>query len=195
MIQLAAVAITVLAENGASRLRRIAGAFFLVALAADWVAASSVPLSLLIVTACSGTVAATILYIAARDDRYGEDPAWRLWMATIVAAVATATAYAWFRGIVLEESVPSLFSFESSGVTTMVGAFWLVSSGIAILLSARTPIRGTLVALLMTSGIQLLLRLHGGPYLSLMLLAAWLQVIVALAGSFLIVNERAMRDR
>lgn len=195
MIELAAVAITVLGANGASRLRRIAGAFFLATLAADFVGASATSPALVAVTACVGLVAASILYIAARDDQYGEDPGWRMWMATIVASVATAAAFASFRAIVVEAPPPTLFGADPSGLTTTIAALWLLASGIAILLTARSAVRGTLGALLMTIGVQLLLRLASGPHLALALLAAWLEVVVALAGAFLIVNERAVRDR
>jgi len=43
--------------------------------------------------------------------------------------------------------------------------------------------------------VQLLVRLMTGSHLALSLLVAWLQVVVALAGAFLIVNERVTRDR
>ncbi len=41
---------------------------------------------------------------------------------------------------------------------------------------------------------QLLVRMVPGPELALTLLLSWLQVVVALAGAFLIVNERAARE-
>ncbi len=195
MIWLGAVAVTVLAANGAARLRRAAGAFFLVALAADAVGASVTSLPLLAVAACAGTVSAAILYVAAGDETYGEEPGWRLWMATIVAGGATAAAFASFRTVAAGAVPPPPYGDDPAGVTVQVAAFWLLSSGVAILLSARSAVRATLGALLMTSGVQLLVRLMTGSHLALSLLVAWLQVVVALAGAFLIVNERVTRDR
>ncbi|MSQ37291.1 MAG: hypothetical protein EXR61_03120 [Chloroflexi bacterium] len=189
------MAMTVLAANGAARLRRMAGAFFLVSLAADAIGAGNTSLPLLAVAACAGTVAAAILFIAAGDDTYGEEPGWRLWMATLVAAGVTAAAFASFRSATATEAATPLLGGDTSGLTLQVGAFWLLSSGIAILLSARSAVRSTLGALLMTGGVQLLLRLTDGPHLALSLLIAWLQVVVALAGAYLIVNERVTRDQ
>ena len=195
MIELAVIAITVLAANGASRLRRMAGAFFLVSLAADAIGASQTSIALLAVGAVSGLVSAAVLFIAARDDEYGEDPSWRLWLATIVAAAGTSAAFAAFRTAAGEASAPTLFGGDTTGATIEVASFWLLSSGIAILLTGQSAVRVTLGALLMMTGVQLLLRLAAGPHLALSLLAAWLQVVVALAGAFLIVNERVVRDR
>ena len=194
MIELGALAVTVLAANGATRLRRMAGAFFLIALAADAIGAAGTSIPLLAVAACAGTVAAAILFIAAGDDTYGEEPGWRLWMATLVAAAVTAAAFASFRSAAATEAT-LLLGGDAGGHTLQVGAFWLLSSGIAILLSARSAVRSTLGALLMTGGVQLLLRLTEGPHLALSLLIAWLQVVVALAGAYLIVNERVTRDQ
>jgi hypothetical protein len=79
-------------------------------------------------------------------------------------------------------------------VTQEAAAFWLLSSGVAILLTARGAVRGSLGALLMITGTQLLVRLVPGPQFAYTLMLAWLQVVVALAGAFLIVNERAVRE-
>jgi hypothetical protein len=46
----------------------------------------------------------------------------------------------------------------------------------------------------MLTGTQLLVRMVPGPELALTLLLSWLQVVVALAGAFLIVNQRAARE-
>jgi len=195
VLELGFIAVTVLAANSAARLRRMAGSFFLVALAADLIGSRDTSPALIAVAACAGLAAAAILYIAARDDEYGEDPGWRLWVATIVAAAATSAAYAAFRTTAPTGAAPTLFGEGQTGAVIEVASFWLLSSGVAIMLTAQGAVRGTLGALLMTTGVQLLLRLSEGPHLSLSLFAAWLQVIVALAGAFLIVNERAVRDR
>jgi len=46
----------------------------------------------------------------------------------------------------------------------------------------------------MLTGTQLLVQQVPGPHLALTLLLSWLQVVVALAGAFLIVNQRAARE-
>ena len=46
----------------------------------------------------------------------------------------------------------------------------------------------------MITGVELLVRLLDAPQLGLTVLLAWLEVVVALAGAFLIVNERAVRE-
>ena len=54
--------------------------------------------------------------------------------------------------------------------------------------------RWSLGALLMLTGTQLLVELVPGPQFAFTLMLAWLQVVVALAGAFLILNERAVRE-
>lgn len=186
MLLLAIVAITTLAANSARQLRYMAIAFFGVALAAHLIDDGSLAAAQVVVTACAALVASAILFVAARDRRYGEDPGWRLWIATVVAAATTAAAFVFLRPETGDEINTNLLGPDPSGVTTEVAAFWLLSSGIAILLTARGAVRGSLGALLMLTGTQLLVRLVPGPQLALTLLLAWLQVVVALAGAFLI---------
>jgi len=194
MVMLSIVAIATLAANSARQLRYMAVAFFGVALAAQLVDDGNLATAQIAVAACSALVSAAILYVAARDGRFGEDPGWRLWVATIVAAATTAAAFAFLSTATGDEVRTDLFGPDPSGVTTEVAAFWLLSSGIAILLTARGAVRGSLGALLMLTGTQLLVRLAPGPHLALALMLSWLQVVVALAGAFLIVNERAARE-
>lgn len=195
MILLAAIALTTLALNGTRQLRYAAGAFLGVSLTATWIASGSAPPGQVAVGACAGLVAAALLYVAAGDGHYGEEPGWRLWAATIVAAAATPAAFASFRTITSGATPLPLFGADGAGITIQVAAFWLLSSGVAILLTARSAVRMSLGALLMITGVQLLVRLVSGPQLSLTILFAWLQVVVALAGSFLVVNERAASER
>ena len=194
MLALGLVAIGTLAANGARQLRFTALAFFGVALASQLLGGPSIALSQTGPTATAALVAAAVLYVAARDRRYGEDPGWRLWLATIVAATTTAAAFAFLRTTANEEVRITLLGEDPSGVTQEAAAFWLLSSGIAILLTARGAVRGSLGALLMITGTQLLVRLVPGPQFAYTLMLAWLQVVVALAGAFLIVNERAVRE-
>ena len=194
MLALGLVAIGTLAANGARQLRFTALAFFGVALATQLLEGPSITLSQTGPTAMAALVAAAVLYVAARDRRYGEDPGWRLWLATIVAAATTSAAFAFLRTISQDEVRISLIGVDPSGVTQEAAAFWLLSSGIAILLTARGAVRGSLGALLMITGTQLLVRLVPGPQFAYSLMLAWLQVVVALAGAFLIVNERAVRE-
>jgi len=46
----------------------------------------------------------------------------------------------------------------------------------------------------MVTGVELLVRLVAAPQLALSVLLAWLEVVIALTGAFLIVNERAVRE-
>jgi len=69
-----------------------------------------------------------------------------------------------------------------------------LSSGVAIMLTARSAVRMSLAALVLVTGVQLLARLAPEPRLATTLALAWLEVVAALAGAFLIVNERAVRD-
>ena len=193
MISLALIALTTLAANGARRLRHIAVAIAAVTIIATVIGASVATPSEIAVTGCAGLVAAGILFIAARDAGYGEDPGWRLWAATFVAAIVTPVAYASFRTIGGETGPISPFD-GPSGVTIEVAGIWLLSSGTAILLTARTAIRASLASLLMINGVQLLVRLTPDARLGSTLVLAWLELVIALAGAFLVVNERAVRE-
>ena len=193
MLMLALVAVATLAANSARQLRYTAAAFLAVALAAHLLAGPSISLAQTTITAFAAIVTSAVLYIAARDFRYGEDPGWRLWIATVVAASATAAAVAFLRTTSNEEVRISLIGEDPSGVTHEAAAFWLLSSGVAILLTAQGAVRGSLGALLMLTGTQLLVNLVPGPQLAYTLMLSWLQVVVALAGAFLILNERAAR--
>jgi hypothetical protein len=145
------------------------------------------------VTAVAGIAAAGILFVAARDNSYGEDPGWRLWLGTFTAAIVTPLAYASFRTISGEPASLPLFE-DGSGVIVEVAGTWLLSSGVAIMLTARSAVRVSLAALVMITGVQMLARLAPEPRLASTLALAWLEIVVALAGAFLIVNERAVRD-
>ncbi len=194
MVLLGFIALATLAANGASQLRYIAIAFLAVALAATWIASSAASAPQLAVSGCAGLVAAALLYVAAGDETYGEEPGWRVWLATAFAAVATPIAFSAFRTTSAEAPQLPLFGGDAAGVTVQVAAFWLLASGLAILLTARSAVRMSLGALLMATGVQLLVRLVTGSTLALTLLFAWLEVVVALAGAFLIVNERAAAE-
>lgn len=194
MLMLALIAVATLAANAAGRLRYTAIAFFAVALAAHLVGLPGLSLSYLLVTGCAALVSSVVLYVAARDQRYGEDPGWRLWIATVVAASVTAATFAYLRTSSNEEVRITLVGEDPSGITQEAAAFWLLASGVAILLTARSAVRGSLGALLMLTGTQLLVQLVPGPQLGYTLLLSWLQVVVALCGAFLILNERAVRE-
>ena len=194
MIALGIIALVTLAANGSRQLRYSAVALLGVSLAANVVTAGQLSVTQLAVEGCGALVACGVLYVAARDRTYGEDPGWRLWIATIVAAAATAACFATLRTASSDTVNVPLLGEDPSGVTAQVAAFWLISSGIAILVTARSPVRGSLGAMLMVTGVQLLIRLLNVPQLGLTLLLAWIEVVVALTGGFLIVNERAVRE-
>jgi hypothetical protein len=194
MLMLGLVAIATLAANGARQLRYMAIAFLGVALTAHLLAGPAITIAQIGVTASAAVVTTAILFIAARDGAFGEDPGWRLWLATVVAASATAAAFAFLRTTSSEDVRITLIGEDPSGITHEAAAFWLLSSGVAILLTAQGAVRGTLGALLMLTGTELLVTLVPGPQLAYTLLLSWLQIVVALAGAFLIVNERAVRE-
>lgn len=172
----------------------MAAAFLAVSVSANLVAAPASTLPQLAVLATAGVAASGILFVAARDGRYGEDPGWRVWAATLIAALATPAAFASFRTITSEAPEIALLAPDSGNVILQVAAFWLLSSGTAILVTARRAVRTSLGALVMLTGVQLLVRLAPGPQLALTIGVAWLEVVVALTGAFLIVNERALRE-
>jgi hypothetical protein len=194
MLMLALVALATLAANGARQLRYTALAFLGVSLTAHLLSGPDASVAQVAVTATAALVSAAVLYIAARDRRFGEDPGWRLWIATVVAASTTAAAFAFLRTTATEDVRITLLGNDPSGITQEAAAFWLLSSGIAILLTARGAVRGSLGALLMLTGAQLLVALAPGPQLAFTLMLSWLQVVVALCGAFLILNERAVRE-
>lgn len=193
MLLLGAVTLATLVANGLSQLRHMAAAFLAISLAANAIAASTASASQLAVAGCAGLVASVVLYVAARDGDYGEEPGWRLWLATALAAIATPIAFSAFR---TERAEPGAIAIigPADGVVTQLAAFWLLAAGLAVLVTARRAVRTALGALLMVTGLQLLIRLAPGPHLALTLLLAWLEVVVALTGAFLIVNERAVRE-
>ena len=188
------ISVATLAANGARQLRYTAVAYLGVALAAHLLGGPSASIAQLTLSATAALVSAVVLYVAARDRRFGEDPGWRLWIATVVAASTTAAAFAFLRTTATQEVRITLLGEDPSGVTQQAAAFWLLSSGIAILLTARGAVRGSLGALLMLTGTQLLVQLAPGPQLAYTLLLSWLQVVVALCGAFLVLNERAIRE-
>lgn len=193
MVYLGLIAITTLIANGATRLRLIAVAFVGVAVVAALIVSATATVAQTAVAASAGLAAAGILFVAARDGRYGEDPGWRLWLGTFTAAIVTPIAYASFRTITGEASALPLLQ-DGSGVIAEVSGVWLLSSGVAVMLTARSAVRVSLAALLLVTGVQLLARLIPEPRLAVTLALAWLEVVVALAGAFLIVNERAVLD-
>lgn len=194
MALLALLALATLVANGSSRLRASALAFVVVSVAANAITLSSAPIGQVAVLACAGLVAGAILYVAAGDPVYGEDPEWRVWVATALAAIATPLALATLRTAGTEPVPMPLFAGDEQGAAAQTAAFWLMSSGIAVLVTARGAVRASLGALLMTTGVQLLVQLAPGPQLPLNLLVAWLEVVIALTGAFLVVNERALRE-
>lgn len=194
MLLLAIVAVGTLAANGSRQLRNAAVALLAVSLAASAISASVAISPQLAVIATAALVGAAILFVAARDSDYGEEAGWRVWLATLVAGVATPVAFASFRSLSSETVDVPLLGADGQGVAVEVAALWLLASGMAILLSARSAVRMSIGAFLMIGGVQLLVRLMPGAHLALTLLVSWLQVMVSLAGAFLIVNERATRE-
>jgi hypothetical protein len=193
MVLLTLVVIATLFANASPRLRASALAFGLIAVAANVIALPGAPLARAAVLACAGIVAAALLYLAAGDPAYGEPAGRRLWVAMAIAAVATPTAFVSFRAPETDPGGLPLFGGDQAGAAAQVAAFWLLSAGTAVLVTARGAARASLGALLMTTGVQPLVQLAPGPQLPLTLLVAWVEVVIALTGAFLVVNERAVR--
>lgn len=193
MIYLGLIALATLFASSLTRLRSIALAVVGIVVIATLIASAAATTTQVAVTAAAGLAAAGILFVAARDRTYGEDPGWRLWLGTFTAAIVTPLAYASFRTITGEGAGLPLFQ-DGSGIVVEVAGTWLLSSGVAIMLTARSAVRVSLAALVMVSGVQLLARLAPEPRLATTLALAWLEVVVALTGAYLIVNERAVRD-
>jgi hypothetical protein len=193
VVYLGLIAVVTLVANSATRLRLIAITFVAIALVAALIASATASTSQVAVTMAAGLAAAGILFVAARDGTYGEDPGWRLWLGTFTAAIVTPIAYASFRTVTGEATTLPMFQ-DGSGVIVEVAGTWLLSSGVAIMLTARSAVRVSLAALVLVTGVQLLARLAPEPRLATTIALAWLEVVVALAGAFLIVNERAVRD-
>lgn len=172
----------------------MAAAFLLTSLAATAVAASATTRGQLAVMIAAALASAGILFVAARDGRYGEEPGWRLWAATLIATIATPIAFGSFRPIFEEPPAIPPLAADTGNVVLFVSAFWLLSSGVSILVTAQRAVRTTLGALLMLTGVQLFMRAAPAAQLELTIAVAWLEVTVALAGAFLVVNERALRE-
>lgn len=134
--------------------------------------------------ALSGTAAlaaVVILYLAARDLSFGEDPGWRVWPAIAISATVTTIAF-------------RVFASGEVDRYLQLGSFWLLAVGLGVLLTARGPVRGVLGALLMLTGTQGVLRFEPGPHLAIAIAFAWLEVLLTLVGAFLIAGQRALEE-
>ncbi len=125
--------------------------------------------------------AVVILYLAAHDGAFGEDPAWRVWPAIAISAIATTLAFRAFTAGNVEPYV-------------QLSAFWLLAVGLGVLLTARGPVRAVVGALLMLTGTQEVVRFEPGPHLATAIAFAWLEVLLALVGAYLIQNQRALDE-
>jgi hypothetical protein len=150
--------------------------------AANALSSSAVPRNVVVLLGVAALAAVVVIYVAARDSRFGEDPGWRVWPGMAIAAVATVLAFAVF-------SSPEVDRF------LQVSAFWLLCAGMSVLLTARTSVRMVIGALLMLSGTQLVLRFAPGAQLGITLVFAWVELLLALAGAFLVINQRALEER
>jgi hypothetical protein len=150
--------------------------------AANALSSGAVPRNVVMLLGVAALAAVVTIYVAARDSRYGEDPGWRVWPGMAIAAVATVLAFAVF-------SSPEVNRF------LQVSAFWLLCAGMSVLLTARTAVRMVIGALLMLSGTQLVLRFEPGAQIGVNLIFAWVELLLALAGAFLVINQRALEER
>src|SRR5260221_2530427 len=99
VIYLGLIAVVTLIANSATRLRLIAVSFVGIAAVAGLIASATAPLPEVAVTAVAGLTAAGILFVAARDARYGEDPGWRLWLGAFTPGIRAPIAHASFPAV------------------------------------------------------------------------------------------------
>lgn len=139
------------------------------------------PRSEVLLSGSAALAATVILYLAARDGRFGEDPGWRVWPAIAISAIATTLAF-------------RVFATPDADRYLQLSAFWLIAVGLGILLTARGPVRAVVGALLMLTGTQEVLRFDPGPHLSTSIAFAWLEVLLALIGAYLIEKQRGVEE-
>jgi hypothetical protein len=149
--------------------------------AASSLSANALPRAEVLLIGAASLGAVIVLYIAAGDGSFGEEPGWRIWPTLAAAAVATVIAF-------------NVLSSTEVDRFLQVTAFWLLAAGMSTLLGARTAVRMVVGGMLMLSGTQLVLRFQPGSHLALSTLFAWVELIIALAGAFLIVNQRALEE-
>ncbi len=182
MIAAAAVVVFASLFVLATRQLRLAALWLLAVFAAnDALTTELAPRYEIALSGSAALAAIVVLFLAARDGGFGEDPGWRVWPAIAISAITTTLA---FRVFVTAEADRYL----------QLSAFWLLAVGLGVLLTARGPVRAVLGALLMLAGTQDVLRFEAGPHLATAIAFAWLEVALALVGSFLISNQRALDE-
>jgi hypothetical protein len=166
----------------ATRQLRFATLGLLAAFAASNVLTTGLaPRSEVTLSGTAALAATVILYLAARDGDFGEDPRWRVWPAVAISAIASTLAY-------------RVFQTADADPYLQLSAFWLVAVGLGILITARGPVRAVLGALLMLAGTQEVLRFDPGAHLATTIGFAWLEVLLALIGAYLIEKQRALEE-
>lgn len=164
----------------ATRQLRVAALGLLAVLvASDVVTIGQAPRAEITLSGAAALAAAATLYLAARDLSFGEDPAWRVWPAIAISAIATTLAY-------------RVFASPDVDPYLQLSAFWLLAIGLGVLLTARGPVRANVGVLLMVAGTLAVTRFQPGPHLATSIAFAWLEVHLALIGAFLIDHQRAL---
>jgi hypothetical protein len=125
--------------------------------------------------------AAAVLYLAAGDASFGEEPGWRVWPAIAISAITTTLAY-------------RLFFSREVDPYLQLSAFWLLAIGLGILVAARGPVRAVVGSLLMLTGTLDVVRFQPGPHLATSVGFAWLEVVLTLVGAYLIVLQRTVEE-
>ena len=135
-----------------------------------------------------GTLSLLVLAVWVDEPAYNFFPTALVIAAVVLAVLVLTTPIAIYAALLLGLLVPvGSFTFQvhrNRSVEAATRHFGFVSLGGCLGIGA----------LLMLTGTQLLVRMVPGPELALTLLLSWLQVVVALAGAFLIVNQRAARE-
>jgi hypothetical protein len=104
-----------------------------------------------------------------------------VWPAVALSAILTILAY-------------RVFQSRDLNAYLQVCAFWLLALGLTNLIVARGPVRAVVGSLLMLTGTLDVVRFEPGPHLATSIGFAWLEVVLALVGAYLITSERRLEE-
>ena len=139
------------------------------------------PRSEILLSLAAALAAAATLYLAAGDASFGEEPGWRVWPAIAMSAIVTVLAF-------------RVFVSRDLNAYLQLSAFWLLALGLTILIVARGPVRAVVGSLLMLTGTLAVVRFEPGAHLATSIGFAWVEVVLALVGAYLITSERRLAE-
>ena len=163
------------------QLRLVAIGLLAVFVASNALLSGQTPRAEIVLSVSAALAAAATLYLASRDASFGEEPGWRVWPAILISAITATLAY---------------FVFFSTDVDRYLqfSAFWLLAIGLGILIAARGPVRAVVGSLLMLTGTLEVVRFEPGPHLATSIAFAWLYIVLALVGAYLIALQRTVEE-